>query len=185
VTAAQLDDAEGHALVEAIHERKNRNTMETMSHESSGICWCGPNNHGPDGVPAAAVLGGIKSRLSQITPGQWKAWDRGIGYEVHSQHDEPLNTGHRETFTKADAVFIAAAPTDVARLTGALEAVLALHYAGDMHGPAYCKECSKSHWIVPVPCPTVAAIEIELAETPVSSSTALKNAPVEVSKAEN
>jgi hypothetical protein len=30
-----------------------------------------------------------------------------------------------------------------------------------------------------------AAIEIELAETPVSSSTALKNAPVEVSKAEN
>lgn len=21
---------------------------EAMSHESSGICWCGPNNHGPE-----------------------------------------------------------------------------------------------------------------------------------------
>jgi hypothetical protein len=21
---------------------------ETMSHESSGLCWCGPNNHGPE-----------------------------------------------------------------------------------------------------------------------------------------
>lgn len=21
--------------------------MQTMSHESSGLCWCGPNNHGP------------------------------------------------------------------------------------------------------------------------------------------
>jgi hypothetical protein len=28
MTAAQLDDAEGHALVEAIHQRKNRNTMK-------------------------------------------------------------------------------------------------------------------------------------------------------------
>lgn len=22
--------------------------MQTMSHESSGLCWCGPNNHGPE-----------------------------------------------------------------------------------------------------------------------------------------
>ena len=25
---------------------------EAMSHESSGICWCGPNNHGPERRPA-------------------------------------------------------------------------------------------------------------------------------------
>lgn len=23
------------------------NTFQTMSHESSGLCWCGPDNHGP------------------------------------------------------------------------------------------------------------------------------------------
>jgi hypothetical protein len=22
--------------------------MQAMSHESSGLCWCGPNNHGPE-----------------------------------------------------------------------------------------------------------------------------------------
>jgi hypothetical protein len=52
------------------------------------------------------------------------------------------------------------------RLTKAVEAVLELHHVGDMHGTTYCKECSKSHWIVPAPCPTVAAIQNVLREQP-------------------
>jgi hypothetical protein len=73
---------------------------------------------------AREILDSIKAGLTGITPGEWKAWDRGIGYEVHGEYDEPINIGHRETFTKADASFIAAAPVTVARLTAALELVL-------------------------------------------------------------
>lgn len=76
-------------------------------------------------------LDDIKARLAVLTwAPPWKAWDRGIGYEVHSQGDQPINSGHRETFTKADAEFIAAAPADLARLTAAVEAVLSI--AGSM-----------------------------------------------------
>lgn len=76
-------------------------------------------------MTARSVLDGMKARVSALTwAPPWKAWDRGIGYEVHSQGDEPINSGHRETFTKADATFIAAAPTDVARLVAAVEAAL-------------------------------------------------------------
>jgi hypothetical protein len=85
---------------------------------------------------AREILDSIKAGLTGITPGEWKAWDRGIGYEVHGEYDEPINIGHRETFTKADASFIAAAPVTVARLTAALEAVLSMADAWEAdYGP--------------------------------------------------
>lgn len=91
----------------------------------------------PDCGPASTkrTPDAIAARLKAIvTPGPWKAWDRGIGYEVHGAYDEPINMSHRETFMKADAEFIASAPADVAYLldltrkqAAALEWVEALH----------------------------------------------------------
>ena len=82
-------------------------------------------------MTARVVLEGIKARLAAATPGPWT-------------HDEAFNAsfvcagegavadtwiarwdnrpGRKQD--KADAEFIAAAPTDVARLTAALEAAL-------------------------------------------------------------
>lgn len=66
-------------------------------------------------------LAEIENRLKTIeTKEPWKAWDRGIGYEIHCQHDEPINDGLRETFKRGDAVFIAHSPSDVAYLLAEL-----------------------------------------------------------------
>ena len=62
----------------------------------------------------------IALRLGKVSDGPWTAWDRGIGYEVHGPHGEPINDGCRETFTRGDAEFIAAAPADVAYLLAEL-----------------------------------------------------------------
>jgi len=69
----------------------------------------------PDCGPTATkrTLEAISHRLSKVSEGPWTAWDRGIGYEVHSPYGEPINYGHRETFTKGDAEFIAMALGDV------------------------------------------------------------------------
>lgn len=48
--------------------------------------------------------------MSAHTPGPWKVWDRGIGWEVHAPNGWAVNSGHRETFSEADARLIAAAP---------------------------------------------------------------------------
>jgi len=64
----------------------------------------------------ADVLGEIEARATSAHPAPWKAWDRGIGYEIHTWLDEPLNAGHRETFNIADANFIAHARTDIPAL---------------------------------------------------------------------
>jgi hypothetical protein len=37
----------------------------------------------------------------------WKAYDRGIGWEVHTSEDRPVNDGFHETFAMDDAAFIA------------------------------------------------------------------------------
>jgi hypothetical protein len=89
-------------------------------------------------VTAREVLDSIKEQLAAATPGQWR-WDEGYGeagdtglaltndagaeivgaYNHHccSFRDDPLVDDN-------DAEFIAAAPSTVARLTAALEAVL-------------------------------------------------------------
>lgn len=61
----------------------------------------------------ARLVAAIAARLGKVSDGPWTAWDRGIGYEVHGPGGEPINMGHRETFTKGDAEFIATAPGDV------------------------------------------------------------------------
>jgi hypothetical protein len=76
-----------------------------------------------DRIPA--LLEPIQNRLEVITPGPWTDWDRGIGHEIHDQYGEPINSGHRETFSARDAEFIANAPTDQARLLAAIQAVVA------------------------------------------------------------
>ena len=57
----------------------------------------------------------LRRLLDEATPGPWHAWDRGIGYEVHTEVEhnpircDPLNSGFRETFGGTDAQLIVAA----------------------------------------------------------------------------
>ena len=83
--------------------------MSDECKDGLGCPDCGPSStkRTPDAISA---------RLSKVSDGPWMAWDRGIGYEVHGPEGEPINSGHRETFTKGDAQFIAMAPGDVAYL---------------------------------------------------------------------
>jgi hypothetical protein len=122
-------------------------------------------------VTARVVLDGIKESLAGITPGKWKAYNRGIGYEIHGEYDQPINDGHRETFTKADATFIATAPADVARLTGAVDAVLEFHKPIESGHPQIlgpvCEGCSDVDDLQFTfhPCETVEAIDAALEES--------------------
>lgn len=86
-------------------------------------------------------LAAVEARAAAAFPGPWKAWDRGIGYEVHTHHDEPLNYHHRETFGKADAEFIANARTDVPALLALVrEQQAALDAVEDLIG--YLEACA-------------------------------------------
>jgi len=76
----------------------------------------------------------IKARADVATPGPWHAWDRGIGWEVHKGEEcapgcgrscDALNGEFRETFTRADAEFIAAAREDVPWLVSEVERLTA------------------------------------------------------------
>ena len=61
------------------------------------------------------MLAELRRLLEEATPRPWHAWDRGIGYEVHTEVEhnpircDPLNSGFRETFGGPDARLIAAA----------------------------------------------------------------------------
>jgi hypothetical protein len=118
-----------------------------------------------DRIPA--LLEPIQNRLEVITPGPWTDWDRGIGHEIHDQYGEPINSGHRETFSARDAEFIANAPTDQARLLAAVQAVIALHRMEFIEDGPYsrtrCEECLYEQEDAEE-CPTVAAIESALTE---------------------
>ena len=69
----------------------------------------------PDCGPTATkrTVEAITGRVGKVSDGPWTAWDRGIGYEVHGPEGEPINSRHRETFSRGDAEFIAMAPGDV------------------------------------------------------------------------
>lgn len=105
--------------------------MQTMSHESSGICWCGPDNHGPEKPTAREVLDEIKQRLDKANPlgAEWEALtDPGDRHTAPSWIVDADDLEIRLDATYAAgkvAVFIASAPKDVARLSAALEAALA------------------------------------------------------------
>ena len=57
----------------------------------------------------------LRRLLEMATPGPWHAWDRGIGYEVHTEAEHnpircvSLNSEFRETFRGPDARLITAA----------------------------------------------------------------------------
>jgi hypothetical protein len=86
-------------------------------------------------VTARDVLDGIKARMVGITQGPWKASQDFIDGGV-PDNSMTLNGGGRGGYIgtialhydvrASNAEFIAAARTDVARLTGAVEAVLAV-----------------------------------------------------------
>jgi hypothetical protein len=62
---------------------------------------------------------------SPATALPWKTWDRGIGYEIHSQDDFPVNDETRECFNQTDAAFIVHAANAYGPLVEALRNLLA------------------------------------------------------------
>ena len=112
----------------------------------------------------------LRRLLEKATPRPWHAWNRGIGFEVHTEAEhnpircDPLNSGFRETFGGPDAHLIAAAVNALPGLMDELDAAEAalarvreLHW--ESHGslsalyPNPICECGKDY-----PCPTIAAI---------------------------
>ena len=80
----------------------------------------------PDLTPEK--LAELRWLLERATPGPWHAWDRGIGYEVHTEAEHnpircvSLNSEFRETFRGPDARLIVAAVNALpALLDGAAE----------------------------------------------------------------
>jgi hypothetical protein len=61
MTASQLDDAEGHALVAAIHERKNRNTMSENTITNT-------------------------EQMEELSAGQWALTDDGKAFCLYDTH---------------------------------------------------------------------------------------------------
>lgn len=115
-------------------------------------------------MTARAVLDGIKTQLATITPGPWEVerYRHGGGRIWH--HPRPgIRFLIADTYEgERNREFIAAAPTHVARLTAAVEAVLGVH-APDTFGE--CRQCSDGPGFYHAyPCPTVAAIEAALTE---------------------
>jgi hypothetical protein len=76
-------------------------------------------------VTAREVLDGIRAGLAGITPGEWWTPSYITPCEVFSGTGSGEDRCIAEELTYPDAVFIASAPTTVAHLTAAVEAVLA------------------------------------------------------------
>ena len=74
------------------------------------------------------TLAELRRLLEEATPGPWHAWDRGIGYEVHTEVEhnpircDPLNSGFRETFGGPDAHLIVSAVNALPSLLDQLDA---------------------------------------------------------------
>ena len=111
------------------------------------------------GIPA--LLEPIQERLDAATPGPWQIeyLDEGIAEIATPDGGHIAIADGRQ----ADAEFIAASPTDTARLLAAVKAVTKLHRreviaVHEGHGEeATCTECGH-YW----PCPTVSAVEAAL-----------------------
>jgi hypothetical protein len=76
-------------------------------------------------VTAREVLDGIKANHADITPGEWWTPSHITPSEVFSGTGSGDDVCIAEELTYPDAVFIASAPSTVARLTAAVESVLA------------------------------------------------------------
>lgn len=82
-----------------------------------------------------ADLSGIRPLLAGITPGKWevKPFRSGFGGDPERQPDF-WEVGESIVYEEADAAFIAAAPSTVARLLGIVERVEALASAWEARG---------------------------------------------------
>ena len=127
----------------------------------------------------------LRLLLEEATPGPWHAWNRGIGFEVHTEAEhnpircDPLNSGFRETFSGPDAHLIAAAVNALPTLLDALDAAeAALARVRELHSSSgtaesqgydaegeygyiapYCTGCEASdEYAVAWPCPTIRAL---------------------------
>ena len=84
-------------------------------------------------MTAREVLDGIKGQLSAITPGVWKVWGMAVmadpvgNSNVDDAHMIAVTSDPHRGLRTFNADFIASAPSTVARLTAALEAVLTVH----------------------------------------------------------
>lgn len=118
-----------------------------------------------------SLLGQIQRLELEIYPGPWVANDLGIGYEITTQQQMPINSGIKDTFPRSDAEFIALARTALPQLAKALRAVMEIHkpfhadhYYNGMDGESLhrfvlrCDGCEESGGIEDYPCPTVRAI---------------------------
>jgi hypothetical protein len=75
-------------------------------------------------VTARAVLDGIKGRMAEVTNlGEWET-TRSNDVVIYAPNGFGAYKLIAHADAKTDATFIAAAPTDVARLTAAIDAVL-------------------------------------------------------------
>ena len=100
----------------------------------------------------------LRRLLEKATPRPWHAWNRGIGFEVHTEAEhnpircDPLNSGFRETFGGPDAHLIAAAINALPDLLDEAE-LLATVRDQVTHG-ALCPMCSTgvARWTVGLVC---------------------------------
>jgi hypothetical protein len=73
-----------------------------------------------------ALLQPLKDRLAAATPGPWKTVRHDLSLYVESESGElnPINLGYVGNRPERDGDFIAASPTDQAKLISAIEAVV-------------------------------------------------------------
>ena len=105
------------------------------------------------------TLAELRRLLEEATPGPWHAWDRGIGYEVHTEvehnpiHCVSLNSEFRETFRGPDARLIAAAVNALPALLDAAAERDALAAAWDEGHQAGHKDARAVQSTYPEPTP--------------------------------
>ena len=111
----------------------------------------------------------LRRLLDEATPGPWHAWDRGIGYEVHTEVEhnpircDSLNSGFRETFGGPNAQLIVAAVNALPALLDAVDErdalAAAVERVRELHKPEgihrFCSMCAYRPW----PCPTIRALD--------------------------
>lgn len=75
-----------------------------------------------------SALDGIKARLQAATPGSWEVKPFRVGFGGDSEREPDFwEVGENIVYEEEDAELIAHAPTDLARLVAAVEAVEKLH----------------------------------------------------------
>lgn len=107
-----------------------------------------------------ARLDALRERVERATPGPWENYGDG-DHEVYQavEYDDGDVGPYiaRSVPSEGDAVFIAAARTDVERIEAALRAVMDTHRPMRDYGGTVCATCEE-----PYPCLTVEEVEAAL-----------------------